>query len=63
MTTRHELLSLELPKHLVGEARCGGAILERPTLTDKVALRNLGRAGGLTARRSTPARSANHELE
>ena len=35
---------------------------ERPTLTDDVAERNTGRAVRLTARRSTPARSANHEL-
>ena len=63
MTTRYELFSLNLPKHLVVEARCGGANSERPTLTDEMALRNLGRAGELTARRSTPARSDNHELE
>ena len=36
---------------------------ERPTLTDVVALSNMGRAGRLIARRSTPARSANHQLE
>ena len=36
---------------------------ERPTLTGELAMRNIGRAGGLTARRSTPARSANQELE
>ena len=36
---------------------------ERPTLTDDAAQRNMGRAGWLTARRSTPARSANHELD
>ena len=36
---------------------------KRPTLTGELAMRNIGRAGGLTAGRSTPARSANHELE
>ena len=35
---------------------------ERPTLTDDAAQRNVGRAGWLIARRSTPARSANHTL-
>ena len=36
---------------------------ERPALTDEVARRNIGRAVRLTARRSTPARSANDKLE
>ena len=36
---------------------------ERPTLTNDAAQRNMGRAGWLTARRSTPARSADQELE
>ena len=58
MTTRHELFSLNLPKRLVGETRYGGANSERPALIYEVALRNLGRAERLTARRSTPARSA-----
>ena len=35
---------------------------KRPTLADEVAKRNLGRADWQTARRSAPARSANHEL-
>ena len=35
---------------------------ERPTLTDD-AQGNVSRAGWLTARRSTPTRSANHQLE
>ena len=34
----------------------------RPTLTDEVLWRNKGRTQELTARRSTPARSANHQL-
>jgi len=34
----------------------------RPTLTDVVLCCNKGRTEELTARRSTPARSANHEL-
>jgi len=35
----------------------------RPTLTDEVRWCNKGRTDCLAARRSTPARSANHELE
>jgi hypothetical protein len=35
----------------------------RPTLTDEVQSCNRGRTHELAARRSTPARSANHELE
>ena len=61
MTTSDELFSLNLPKQLVGEIRYGGANSERPELTYEVELRNLGRAERLTARRSTPARSATHE--
>jgi hypothetical protein len=34
----------------------------RPTLTDEVLWCNKGRTQALTARRSTPARSANHQL-
>ena len=34
----------------------------RPTLTDEVLWCNKGRTQELTARRSTPARSANHQL-
>ena len=47
----------------MAEVRYGDANYERPTVTDEVAQRNLGRAEWLTARRSTPARSANPELE
>jgi hypothetical protein len=35
----------------------------RPTLTDEVPQCNKGRTGELTARRSTPVRSTNHQLK
>ena len=54
---------LHLSSRSVGLMKLAEAVQpERPTLTDDMAQRNTGRAVRLTARRSTPARSANHEL-
>ena len=46
---------------LGGHAGSGGSSGMRPTLTDEVPCCNKGRTHELTARRSTPARSANQE--
>ena len=56
------MLSFASPERVIDEARCGASV-DRPTVTVDAALCNMDRAGRLTARRSTPARSANHELE
>jgi len=46
----------------VGRGTRAGRSGMRPTLTDGVRHRNKGRTQQLAARRSTPARSANHQL-
>jgi hypothetical protein len=45
-----------------GKGTSGGRSGMRPTLTDEVRRRNKGRTQQLAARRSTPARNANHQL-
>jgi hypothetical protein len=51
-----------LAQDLGGPAGSVGRRGMRPTLTDEVRWCNKGRTQELTARRSTPARSANHQL-
>ena len=54
--------SLANAQDLASKGTSAGRSGMRPTLTDEVQCCNKGRTQELTARRSTPARSANHQL-
>jgi hypothetical protein len=57
-----ERTGLAIAQDLGGRGTNAGRSGMRPTLTDEVRCCNKGRTQELTARRSTPARSANQKL-
>jgi hypothetical protein len=60
--TLNKSTGLANAQDLAAKGTSAGRSGMRPTLTDEVLWCNKGRTQELTARRSTPARSANHQL-